>query len=75
MICLTVFKRTTPVDFSEPASLGSVSAKTTLQLIYSGQAAVIIKLSILSVKDNTEAVRTTYSLSGTGEANHLTTSP
>lgn len=27
IICLTVFKRTTPVGFSEPASLGSVSAR------------------------------------------------
>lgn len=37
---------------------------------------MIIKLSILSVKDDKEARRTTtYLLSGTGEANHLTTSP
>lgn len=35
MICLTVFKRTTPVAFSEPASLGSVSAKKTFYLTYS----------------------------------------
>ena len=27
IICLTVFNRTTPVDFSDPASLGSVSAE------------------------------------------------
>lgn len=36
---------------------------------------MIIKLSIFSVKDEKDTKRTTYLLSGTGEANHLTTSP